>query len=378
MTSAECRRRQLAAGGTAPLSPSTNISFQVAVVSHAPSPRRTRPCGCLVLLLLPAAVRAEVTGPLEALDELAAVHVANRESIETWAGEVRLVDAMKRPDGLDVVRPGSATYAYERGTGTRYVFRYEDAGPDWPPLRFGGLRLGSTNYSYAFHRPGGDVTQGVTVKETDSIPVGTMTPNLFPMAFYGVSEYGGRSVEDFIESCKRMADREGVRYEIVRDADVLRVGVTNLTNGGANVHEFDFVQGGNMIRSTATASDGERWEVDINWEQHGGSWTPVLYDYRQRTLDGKTTAGRKVSWVHQAVNEPLPGGTFALETIEIDPGAWVTDHRTGEALRYEGTQTAATLTEPGGWGRAAVTLAGVLAVAAVAAGMWWRRRGGRT
>ena len=78
------------------------------------------------------------------------------------------------------------------------------------------------------------------------------------------------------------------------------------------------------------------------------------------------------------MNEPLPGGTFALETIEIDPGAWVTDHRTGEALRYEGTQTAATLTEPGGWGRAAVTLAGVLAVAAVAAGMWWRRRGGRT
>jgi peroxiredoxin len=296
-------------------------------------------------LLLGRQSFAGVEGDVDLLRQVAQGHRANRESIRTWRGTATITSESQYrggggPPGIEGHKSrDEVAFVYDAGAGaTRWSCQRlsgtltqdgreieEDGTRRWFS---NGLVKDGASFELSAARwdvQGNLVRRSLTIEEYRG-------SYLDPM--YYLSERG-QDIHD-----RMMFYVENANNEKMIPATVSRTGnmvVLQVGSGSSiNRFQFDLSQGCNLVNFLAADSVVTENRT-FEYEKIAGVFLPtrVADGYTGKWGDGSERISRsEVTFVNQAVNEPVNPSEFDLAALGIQPGDWVRDSRTNTGYAY--------------------------------------------
>jgi len=277
---------------------------------------------------------------LEILHDIAIRHVANRERIVTWKGNVEVLDSYVRPNETQTTACEVA-YALNRPDDLyRWTFRQlkmtrivdGKTETDVHLYQVGGVRTkeGVTRLD-AFDREKKNDPQSLGIHAADYFHPGPGSLDFDPMYFF---QEGSRTVEACFQQFYEMSERphpgrtttlEGTR--VIYRSDFNSV----------NQFTVDLAQGANLVESLFKESDqnGElamETKINTSYSMISGIWVPSKVVFASRRPKAGTSFTRTFNWVSQTLNTELEDTEFNLATIGARDGDLVSDNRSGIGL----------------------------------------------
>lgn len=305
---------------------------------------------CIALLTCP--VHGQVQGDSRLLQQVALTERANQQAIQTWQSEANveslLVGAI-RGEHWNISDTYKVDYDFDRSTNrSRFLWtQLSETGKkgskqvdDKTIMREGAIRTEDAVYrldAWSPPPPGREVRKYLRIVASSDRHRGEMSSDFDPFVFFTISS--GLDVHDRL-----------IFYFEHRDAHKSRIGEISVTRSGNRVTlkesapivqtttTFDLDQGGNAVFQHSNDDEVETYR-DRTFEQVSGVWVPKSVSFRHLNKKTGVRSEQKVTWTHQRVNQELPEGIFALESLGIHKGDRIIDTRTGVEYFYDSTQS---------------------------------------
>lgn len=305
---------------------------------------------CMALLTCP--VHGQVQGDHSLLQQVAWTERANQQAIQTWHVEANVENFLVgtiRGELWNISRTSKVDYDFDKSTNrSRFLWtQLSEMGKkgnkqvdDKTIMREGAIRTEDAVYrldAWSPPPPGRMVRKYLRIVAPPDRHRGEMSSEFDPFVFFTISS--GLDVHD------RLID-----YFEHRDADKSRIGEIAVTRSGNRVTlkefapivqtttTFDLDQGGNAIFQHSNDDQVETFR-DRTFELVSGVWVPKSVSFRHLNKKTGVRSEQKVTWTHQRVNQELPEGTFALESLGIHKGDRIIDTRTGAEYFYDSAQS---------------------------------------
>jgi hypothetical protein len=278
---------------------------------------------------------------------VAAQNRVNCDAIVTWQGEVEVVQRCAETiagQPCDLTTRTKVTFAYDRVAG-KYMFlatQVEKKGTkqgqtvnDSGRVVSGGIRTPDGFYEvpewYADARKGQLRRAELFLGPRSTESPGDFSPHFDP--FWYLKLYKA-DVHDrlmfFLENAglKAMSDNR-----VSRDRNLVTV-VLGEPPGATNRYVFDLDQGANVV-ALGGADPEVKEEHSRSFEQVQGIWVPKTTTSKNTNLRTGMVHERKVTWLRNVLNEPLPAEAFSPEQVSVRQGDFVHDRRSGVDYRYD-------------------------------------------
>jgi len=330
-------------------------------------------------------------GDADLFNRVAVEHKANRERVLTWRGVVA-VSTEERTAGRPESRAASrVTFAYDRPTrAVRWTWKneeevsirdgFEQVRPD--PVFAGAMRKEGAFYELGPLRPRsikGEWT--VRVASSAAQPFTPPGDNFDPAYWLDIQ---GERVEGrlamFYDRARKGLDLSGVAVS----RRGTQVTVEMRLAGALNQYEVDLAQGASVVSYLASTPEGAEERQTWRYAQRGGVWIPEELVLK-RTDSRQRGFWRKMEWIENVVNEPLPDDEFSLPKLGLRRGDHVYDanSRTDyvvQGAEYPPAEDGSGLTAPEGWRPGLLVLAANGAVVLLIFGLlvarkWFSKKG---
>jgi peroxiredoxin len=299
---------------------------------------------CIVINnVLPAS--AGTKGDIELLRLVATAHQANRARIRTWQGRAQI--EIVRADANSVIMRDKQTVGFfsDRSLDVtrwkwthneRYIRKgLEIEGHPVPDTLLETVNAMTTRGGFYRNAPAITTREGQRLNTLVIWPPEKARRDSYSDCFdpmWYLTGHMTKCLDDLVERLAflyRRVKNEGISDIIAtRQGDLvfLQLGDERLLNR----HTFDLSKDGNVVKYYA-ASDGGTEVREWTYEQIDGAWVPKTFvfshDVKSPGTYGETIRTRKVSFVENILNQPIPVSQFSFGALEYHDGEQVTDQR---------------------------------------------------
>jgi hypothetical protein len=286
---------------------------------------------------------------------VASEYRSNTKAIQTWRGKVRYTERVS--DKSKKGRKDKLNEGWEdRETVTELEFAYDFAAKKYiffatqseqsrnkegqarnktGRIGWGGIRTAKGYYRVPEWRMDGNEGQvtrpSLLLQPLDSASPGDFSPDFDPLWYFRLN---GDDVYErlmFFHKNAELKSMEDVAVSRERNLVTLTLGKPEKA---INKYVFDLDQGGNPIEVSgsgrAVSATDARSFVKV-----GTIWVPKTATARNTNIKVGRLFERKMSWLENVVNEPIPEEVFLPEKIGLRTRDLVQDSRTGIQYRYE-------------------------------------------
>jgi hypothetical protein len=299
--------------------------------------------GILILCISPT--RGEPEGDVELLKLVAAAHQANRAKIRTWQGRAQVEVVRADANGVIMRDKQTVDFLSDRSRGvTRWKWKHDERyvrkgleieGHPVPDTLLETFDAMTTRGGFYRNAPAITTREGqrlntFVIQPPEKARSGSYSDCFDPMWY--LSGHMTKCTDDLLERLVflyRRVKNEGISDIIATrrgDLVFLQLGDEHLSSR----HTFDLSKGGNVVKYYA-ASDVETELREWTYEQVDGTWIPKTFTFSYNVKSpgtyGDTSRTRRVSFVDNILNDPIPVSEFALGALGYCHGQEVTDRR---------------------------------------------------
>jgi hypothetical protein len=299
--------------------------------------------GIIIFCVPPA--HAGTKGDIELLRLVAAAHQANRAKIRTWQGRAQVEVVRADANGVIMRDKQTVDFLSDRSRGvTRWKWTHNERNvrkgleieghpvPDTLLETFDAMttRGGFYRNAPAITTREGQRLNTLVIRPPEKARSGSYSDCFDPMWY--LTGHMTKCTDDLLERLAflyRRVKNEGISDIIATrrgDLVFLQLGDEHLLNR----HTFDLSKGGNVVKYYA-ASDGETELREWTYERIDGTWIPKTfafsYNVKSPGTYGDTSRTRRVSFVDNILNDPIPVSQFSLGALGYHRGEEVMDRR---------------------------------------------------
>jgi hypothetical protein len=313
--------------------------------------------GIVISVIVPA--NAVLKGDLELLKFTAMTHKDNRARIHTWQGHAQIETSQRDANGVMMKQTSSAVFLIDHNqeakrwkwTPIESWIRMEDKLVlDKRSIAEEGKNEMAKGDAFYVYAPGYKTKEGETRNALVIWPEGkgkarkqSYYDSFDPMWY--LTGHMTKCTDDLPERLmfyyREANNPELSEGTVTRDGDlvVLEVRSDDLLNR----HEFDLSKGGNVVKYYAE-SPLEGTELrEWTYEQKEGVWIPKTFaleikEWQSPDSRDITSRIRKVTFVENTLNRPIPASEFSLEKLGVKVGDRVTDRIMGLSYVYGGSE----------------------------------------
>lgn len=302
----------------------------------------------------PANAGLKLKGDAELLKLTAMAHENNRERIHTWQGSAQVEVTYEDANGLMLEQKVSAPFLFDN---KQDAIRWK-----WIPQQHlvrkqgqlvsanqerletvNAMTKGDAFYHYAprFTERDGERSSALVIWPRARARKFSETDCIHPMWYQ--TGHMTKCTDDLSERLMylyRKANSRGFssNVTVTRDGDVMILELQSEVV--LNHFEFDLSKGGNIVKyygKGKTATEHREW----TYEEKNGIWVVNTFaldiQYNSPQSLGITQRFRKVTFVDNTLNRPIPPSEFSLEKLGVKVGDPVTDRIRGLSYLYRGT-----------------------------------------
>ena len=298
--------------------------------------------------------RAVLKGDAELLKLTATTHKDNRERIHTWQGSAQVEVTYKDANGLMLEQKVSVPFLFDN---KQDAIRWKWISQQHLVRKQGQLvsyreRLETTNamtkgdgfYNYAprITKRDGERLSALVIWPRARARELSETDCFHPMWY--LTGHMTKCTDDLAERLMYLHRKANTRgfssnVTVTRDGDVVILELHSEVV--LNHFEFDLFKGGNIVKyygKGKTATELREW----TYEEKDRIWVVNTFaldiQYNSPQSLGITHRIRKVTFVENTLNRPIPPSEFSLEKLGVKVGDRVTDRIRGLSYIYDGTE----------------------------------------
>jgi len=301
-----------------------------------------------------ATAAGAIQGDVELLRLVARGQRANLGRICTWQGEAVLVNAWYEGDSnnpsMQIKRSATFVCDLESPANRSAVTVLEapsarsfTAPPGHDAAKYrreshyttSSMVKNQTLYQLRIPRFAADMPHRLRITSTREAGGVQNTPERFDPKWYLTIR--GRDVHELLMSYYSNADHPDLTASVRRKGDIITLECP--LKGSVTRYEFDLSQGCNLVSFAQNLPQRHREDWTFRYEQVSGVFVPrdVQVDsisFPDGDTETRRHSSRRVSFLKNTVNEPIPTSQFELERLGLKEGDIVTDERIGVDYRY--------------------------------------------